>query len=101
MATTSIKLIEQELAHSDAEVKAKFKEKFDLGFEGIIVKPLDGLYERRRTYGYMKIKDEVDTAGDVDLLINGLARTTASIRVWLAASSSTSTASRFVWVAVG
>ncbi len=72
MATTSIKLIEQELAHSDAEVKAKFKEKFDLGFEGIIVKPLDGLYERRRTYGYMKIKDEVDTAGDVDLLITGV-----------------------------
>ena len=60
------------MAHSDAEVKAKFKEKFDLGFEGIIVKPLDGLYERRRTYGYMKIKDEVDTAGDVDLLITGV-----------------------------
>jgi DNA ligase-1 len=72
MAATSVKLIGQEFAHNDAEVKAKFKEKFDLGFEGIIVKPLDGLYERRRTYGYMKIKDEVDTAGDVDLLITGV-----------------------------
>ncbi len=65
----AVKLIEQEIAHNDKEVRAKFKEKFEQGFEGIIVKQTHTLYERSRNAGYLKLKDEVETAGEVDLKI--------------------------------
>lgn len=65
----SISLVEQELLNSDEEVRAAFLRRFQEGFEGIIVKQPDFLYERKRGYGYLKIKDIVETAGEVDLKI--------------------------------
>jgi len=59
MDSLAVKLIEQEIAHNDKEVRAKFKEKFEQGFEGIIVKQTHTLYERSRNAGYLKLKDEV------------------------------------------
>ena len=54
----SIKLIDQEMAHSFEEIDEAFETRQSMGFEGIIVKPLDGLYQNKRTYGYMKVKAE-------------------------------------------
>lgn len=68
----SVSLIEQDVLHSHEEVMAKFKERFDQGFEGIIVKPTYGFYERKRSYGYLKLKDTVETAGEMDLKITGV-----------------------------
>lgn len=72
MDNLAVKLIEQEIASNDEEVRAKFREKFSMGFEGIIVKQTHTFYERSRNNGYLKLKDEVETAGEVDLKVIGV-----------------------------
>lgn len=53
-----IRLIEQQLAHSLEEIDEMYEDARYEGHEGIIVKPLDGVYQNKRTYGYMKVKAE-------------------------------------------
>lgn len=54
----NIQLIEQRLAHSLDEIDDMYEDARYKGHEGIIVKPLDGIYQNKRTYGYMKVKAE-------------------------------------------
>lgn len=46
------------------------------GGEGLIVKPLDGLYEKKRSYNWLKIKDEVSAGASIDLPVVGYKRGT-------------------------
>lgn len=52
----SIKLSEMRLCHNLDEVMTFYEEVIERGGEGLIVKPLDGLYEPKRSYAWMKIK---------------------------------------------
>jgi ATP-dependent DNA ligase len=46
-----------------AEVEATYKEFIESGFEGAMVKTLDHLYQRKRTYTWLKLKPEEDADG--------------------------------------
>lgn len=54
----SIVLIPQTLVNSFEEIDAEYEQRREAGFEGLIVKPLDGIYQNKRTYGYLKMKAE-------------------------------------------
>ena len=54
--------------NSHAEIQKKQDELVAAGEEGLIIKPLDGIYENKRSYSWLKIKDKVT----VDLLITGI-----------------------------
>lgn len=62
-----VKLVEPVLANSHEEVISEYQKVRDKGGEGIIVKPLDGNYECKRSFSWLKIKD-CQTA---DVVING------------------------------
>lgn len=64
----NIALIEQRVLNSHDEIMAFYQEVKDAGGEGVIVKPLDGHYERKRSYSWMKIKGQ-ETA---DCLVVGV-----------------------------
>ena len=64
----AVQLIPQELVHNFEEIDAIYQQRRDAGFEGIIVKPLDGIYQNKRTYGYLKLKaEETEDATIVDI----------------------------------
>lgn len=54
----NIVLIEQKMANSFEEIDDAFDDARENGHEGIIVKPLDEIYQNKRTYGYLKVKAE-------------------------------------------
>jgi ATP-dependent DNA ligase len=51
-------LVEEKILNNDAEVWEYYHECRAKGLEGIIVKTLDGLWEPKRSYNWLKIKDE-------------------------------------------
>jgi DNA ligase-1 len=53
-----VKVIDETLCYSHEEVLAEYQRIRDLGGEGIIVKPPNGLYEAKRSYNWLKIKDQ-------------------------------------------
>lgn len=53
------------LAYSESEVEQAYKELRDRGFEGAMLKTLDGLYERRRGYSWYKIKPSETVDGKI------------------------------------
>ncbi|CCG43320.1 ATP-dependent DNA ligase [Magnetospirillum molischianum] len=55
------------LCGSEEELMALYERVRARGKEGIIVKPLDGIYERKRSYSWLKIKAEET----VDLVVKG------------------------------
>lgn len=55
------------LANSHEEIMAIYQNARDNNLEGLIVKPLDGKYEKKRSFNWMKIKDQQT----VDLQIVG------------------------------
>lgn len=54
----NVKLVQPRTCHNNAEVMSYYQEIRDQGGEGVIVKPQDGLYEKRRSYNWLKIKDQ-------------------------------------------
>lgn len=56
---------ERNLAHSEREVMHWYGHYRALGYEGAMGKTLDHLYERRRTFGWMKIKPSEDHDGRI------------------------------------
>lgn len=64
---TCISVIRTEIANNDAEVMEFYTDIRDCGGEGVIVKPLEGIYEKRRSYNWLKIKD----CNSVDVVITG------------------------------
>jgi ATP-dependent DNA ligase len=52
-----VKVLQTTLANNVEEVMAAYTAVRDKNGEGIIVKPTDGIYEKRRSYNWLKIKD--------------------------------------------
>lgn len=65
---SKVKTTLYKLLNNDAEVQQEFKDALDNGHEGIIVKPLEGTYEPKRSYSWMKLKAEET----LDLKITGV-----------------------------
>lgn len=63
-----IKLLPSDLAHSHEEIMAIYGAIREKKGEGVIVKPLDGKYERKRSHKWLKIKAEETE----DLIITGV-----------------------------
>jgi len=55
-------------ADTDADIRKLFEEELERGGEGVIVKPLDHPYECKRSFGWLKVKDE----NSVDLMVTGV-----------------------------
>lgn len=53
-----IRMLEQQIAHSHAEIQAIYEEFRTAGHEGAMVKPLLGLYQKKRSHAWLKIKAE-------------------------------------------
>lgn len=56
------------IAETDEDIRRLFEKELERGGEGVIVKPLDGPYECKRSYSWLKVKDE----NSADLLVTGL-----------------------------
>ena len=61
---SSVIVLEQAIVNSHDEILSYYRKCRDLGLEGAIVKDIDAPYEAKRSYGWMKIKDQqsVDVA---------------------------------------
>ncbi|MFA5395708.1 MAG: hypothetical protein WC346_06785 [Methanogenium sp.] len=53
-----IKIIRGKRMNNEEELTNFYNEQLEKGFEGIMVKALDGVYEHKRTYAWMKMKPE-------------------------------------------
>lgn len=63
-----VKLVPEILVNSHEEIVAQYEAYRAVGLEGAIVKPLDGKYEPKRSYNWLKIKAEESE----DLEVTGL-----------------------------
>ena len=64
----NVRSTEYHIVDSDLEVQKLFESALQNGQEGIIVKPLEGIYEPKRSYSWMKLKAEET----LDLEITGV-----------------------------
>lgn len=55
-APSGIRISSAELCYSPEGVLDAYVTAITRGYEGVVIKPLDGLYELRRSYAYMKLK---------------------------------------------
>ena len=62
----SVRMIERYLANSADEVQALYQSFRDRGLEGAIVKPRDGFYQKKRSFNWLKMKNEATV--DVPIL---------------------------------
>lgn len=63
----SLEHISRRVVDNHDDILKIFNTILDTGGEGVIVKPMDGIYENKRSYNWMKIKD----CNDADLTIIG------------------------------
>lgn len=54
-----VALVRRYFANSHAEIQDYYQRFRDAGLEGAIVKPLDGVYQKKRSYGWLKMKGEI------------------------------------------
>jgi hypothetical protein len=62
-----LKLVPRYLVNSVDEIQTYYQTFRDRGLEGAIVKPLDGFYQKKRSFGWMKMKAEES----VDVRVTG------------------------------
>lgn len=55
----NVVILPQRLANNHDEVIALYNEYRSNGYEGAVVKPLEGTYQRKRSHNWLKIKDEI------------------------------------------
>lgn len=64
-----VRPIEERIVHSHEEVMEWFGQELERGSEGLVIKPLDGKYEPKRSYNWLKVKNKMEG----DFLCVGLA----------------------------
>jgi DNA ligase-1 len=64
----SLTILERRLAGSHEEIQAIYESYRDAGHEGGMVKPLDGLYQKKRSHAWLKMKNE----DSEDLMVIGV-----------------------------
>lgn len=64
----SLQVVAYDMAYDDQQVWAMYHLQREKGMEGIIVKDPNGIYEPKRSYAWMKIKDQ----NDADLRVVGV-----------------------------